>query len=59
MTLRPLLCTEDRVEITVRPARGCRSPSGHLVTGLWFAGSLGLCPWAPGPLWVSGPLGRG
>lgn len=57
MTLQPLLRTEDRVEITVHPARGCRSPSGHLVTRLWFAGSLGLCPWAPGPLRVSRLLG--
>lgn len=50
MTLQRLLRTEDRVEITVHPARGCRSPSGHLVPG-----PLSLGPWATVGLRAAGP----
>ena len=60
MTLPLLPAAENKAEITFHPATGCRSPSGHWVTGLpvlWVSGPLG--PWAPVSTgcWVSGLLG--
>ena len=59
MTLLLLPPAEDRAEITFHPVTGCRSPSGHRVTGLpvlWVSGPLGLCVSRLLGLWALGLL---